>query len=362
MTVLTPELVGSMMLVVPPRDLSWTTTSLGPVVLDYLTYMRDRRMAAKTLRNRTNTLATMCELLDGYSLADLSGKSGRLVLDEVLVRRAWRDVKASSLDTYISTLKSFFAWAYDEELILHDPAKRIDRPKKRERQYSLFTVEEERELFAAQPFARDRVALMLHFEFAMRSTDLRLLQLRDVDLALRAVRLRNGKGGTDRTLSFRTPDVFDTVSDYLTVSRRGAPEEHLLYPMQSFTAGHYTHGLVVPAEDKLGEPYREPCYDTDTSGRTVGNGKWTEYTSARKLDPFSESGFRSWWARCLERAGLPHRRPHDARHTTGTRLVKSGKNFRTVSKFLRHASLNTTELYIHLNELELMRDELWGDE
>lgn len=359
MSGLTVACGGPMMPVVAKPGSGWRDTTLGPAVQAYLDHLRKRRLSASTVKNREALLSCVCELLDGYTLPDLSGKQGRQVLETRLVDGAWRDVQASSLSTYISTLKAFFAWAYDEELLLHDPARRIDMPKQRERQYSLFTVDEEQALLGAQPFTRDRVALMLHFEFAMRATDLRLLQLGDIDLGRRTVRLRNGKGGTDRTLSFRTPDVFETVTAYLTLDRAGGPDEFLLYPMRAYLRGTYRPGLVLPAEQNGGEPFREP----------VGDGYWTELlelgpTGSRRggrLDPFSPSGLRYWWRRCLDRAGLPRRRLHDARHTTGTRMVGSGKNFRTVSKFLRHANLNTTELYVHLNELETMRDELWED-
>lgn len=353
--VLTVPAADRMMLVVPPaRDPAWKETTLGPVVLDYLAWLADRRLSPNTIVLRTQVLSLMCRELDGYRVGDLSGKDGRLVLEGRLIRGVWAHVRPNTLGNYISILKAFWGWAYDEELVLHDPARRLEQPKQPERQYNLFGAGEETRLVTAQPFTRDRVALMLHFEFAMRATDLRLLQLGDIDLGRQAVRLKNGKGGTDRTLSFRTRAVFEAVNTYLTLDRQGHPDEFLLYGMRNVLKGEYRPGVTVPAESRRGEPFREPH----------GDGYWMEYLErpGGRLAPYSESGHRYWWARCEQRAGLPHRRMHDARHTTGTRLVASGKNFRTVSKFLRHASLNTTELYVHLNELEHMRDELWENE
>lgn len=361
MTVLTPSLAGRMMPVVPaPRDPAWKATSLGPVVSMYLADLADRKLSQHTISGREGVLARMCKRLDGYTLPDLSGKAGRQVLKDVLIRDEWAGLQANSLDTYISVLKAFFDWAYDEELVLHDPARRLDRPEKMERRYNLFTPEEQATLFRAQPFTRDRVGLMLHFEFAMRATDLRLLQLGDIDLARQSVRLKNGKGGTDRTLSFRTRSTFEAVNAYLTLDRIGHPDEFLLYPMQPVPRGRYTHKLETVTEDKRGEPFREP----------LGDGRFIEYVERKHDDPrqagrflpFGPSGLRHWWGRCLERADVPHRRMHDARHTTGTRLAGKSKDLWTVSKFLRHSNLNTTDLYVHLNKLERMRDELWEDE
>jgi len=355
-TVLTPVQSGRMMpLVAAPRDPAWKETTLGPVVQQYLAYLRGRRVTKLTLKNKEAVLSRMCTRLDGFSLPDLSGKQGRVVLEETMVRDEWADIQPNSLDTYLSTLKAFFAWAYDEELLLHDPARRIDRPKQREREYSLFTPEEHASLIQAQPFERDRVAIMLIFEFALRSNDIRLLQLGDIQLDRQAVRFKHGKGGTDRTLSFRTGSVFEAVNQYLTLDRRGHPDEFLLYPQRCFIRGSYEHGKATSSLPRNGEPFQEARED----------GRCVEYMPGDRQACFGTSGLRAWWVRCLGRAGLEwrpfQRRIHDARHTTGTRLVGDGKNFRTVSKFLRHSNLNTTELYVHLNELESMRDELWSD-
>lgn len=362
MTVLTLRPAGPMMPVVPaPRDPAWKATTLGPAVSMYLADLADRKLSPHTISSREGVLARMCKRLDGYSLPDLSGKAGRQVLKDVLIRDEWKDLQANSLDTYISVLKAFFDWAYDEELVLHDPARRLERPEKMERRYNLFTPEEQAKLFRSQPFTRDRVGLMLHFEFAMRANDLRLLQLGDIDLGRQSVRLKNGKGGTDRTLSFRTRTVFEAVNSYLTFDREGYhPDEFLLYPMQPVPRGVYKHKRETVTEDKRGEPFREP----------LGHGRWVEYVERKHEDPdrsgrflaFGTSGLRHWWGRCLERASLPHRRMHDARHTTGTMLAGKSKDLWTVSKFLRHANLNTTDLYLHMSKLERMRDELWEDE
>lgn len=356
-----------MPVVTAPRDPSWTTTSLAPDVIAYLNYLRNSRMSAKTVGNREAVLAVVCNRLDGWHLGCaeltgcprcLTGKQGRQVLEDVLIAREWKDLQANSLDTYISTLKAFFGWAYDEELILRDPTRRIARPKLPKRRYDLFSTSEHESLLGAQPFERDRIALMLHFEFAMRAADLRLLQLGDVDVGRQTVRLKNGKGQTDETLAFRTRTVLEATRDYLAV-RDGHADEFLLYPMRNTNRGSYQPGVEVLCESRMGEPWREPQKD----------GYWTEYyefepKEARRggrLDPYSVTGFRQWWRRCEARAELSHRRPHLARHTTGTWMAGDDLDFRTVSMFLRHKDMKTTGLYVHLNELEQMRSKLWRD-
>ncbi len=54
------------------------------------------------------------------------------------------------------------------------------------------------------------------------------------------------------------------------------------------------------------------------------------------------------WRRLLERAGVPHVRPHDARHTTATLLLGSGVHPKLVAEMLGHATVAITlDLYSH---------------
>jgi site-specific recombinase XerD len=50
-------------------------------------------------------------------------------------------------------------------------------------------------------------------------------------------------------------------------------------------------------------------------------------------------------AEVLRRAGIPKGAAHRLRHTYATRLVQNGENLRVVQELLRHASLQTTQIY-----------------
>ncbi len=55
-----------------------------------------------------------------------------------------------------------------------------------------------------------------------------------------------------------------------------------------------------------------------------------------------------------ERAGLPRRiSSHKLRHSFATRALQRGANLRQVQTLLGHASIATTELYLHLETSEL---------
>jgi integrase len=70
-------------------------------------------------------------------------------------------------------------------------------------------------------------------------------------------------------------------------------------------------------------------------------------TIGKLLDPRGLR--RRWFDKVLERAGLPHIRFHDTRHTAATLLLLQGVHPKVVSAMLGHASIaSTLDLYSHV--------------
>jgi integrase len=60
--------------------------------------------------------------------------------------------------------------------------------------------------------------------------------------------------------------------------------------------------------------------------------------------PLRKSNFyHRHWLKVLKRAGLPHRRPYDLRHTTASLLLQSGEDIKVVADRLGHASTVLTQ-------------------
>ena len=77
--------------------------------------------------------------------------------------------------------------------------------------------------------------------------------------------------------------------------------------------------------------------------------------------PLTRFGIRYILARCLARASrdvpnLPKQRlhPHSMRHSTAVALLKSGADLSTISHYLGHANLDTTNRYAKV-DLEMKR-------
>ena len=74
--------------------------------------------------------------------------------------------------------------------------------------------------------------------------------------------------------------------------------------------------------------------------------------------PMDPSNVRRWWLKALKRAGLPHRRLHDLRHSTATFLLAAGVPTRVVQEILRHANYRTTAgTYQHV-DLAMQREAM----
>ena len=64
-------------------------------------------------------------------------------------------------------------------------------------------------------------------------------------------------------------------------------------------------------------------------------------------------GLRSAFDRAKRRAGLPHVRIHDLRHTVGSRLAESGATLRDIQVWLGHTNPATTTRYTHIERARL---------
>lgn len=61
-------------------------------------------------------------------------------------------------------------------------------------------------------------------------------------------------------------------------------------------------------------------------------------------------------AECGRKAGIEHVHPHLYRHTLASRLAMEGIQIQTIQSLLHHASINTTQMYAHLNDEKIRSD------
>jgi integrase/recombinase XerC len=216
-----------------------------------------------------------------------------------------------------ASLRAFFRWCERTGRIGVDPSLRLSAPR---RHRTLPPVLGQRSAVALLEVAavvaddadpvhlRDRAALELLYGTGIRVGELVGLDVDDVDLDTRVVRVV-GKGDRERRVPFGVP-ARDAVQDWL---RNGRP--------------------------RLARAGSGPALLLGRRGRRVDQRQVREAVH-RLLEHVPDA---------------PDLGPHGLRHTAATHLLEGGADLRMVQELLGHASLATTQIYTHVSVDRLKR-------
>jgi len=288
------------------KDKSYQLYPLGMEVAKFLRAKRVERASVHTLLSYETTLRLLVlffldyvspdETTPGAQVVDWNRFCGPEAADEIIgfLEHHWGDSAPATLDNRIGAVRSFFAWAEETGRIVRAP--RIKRRRVDGRIREAHELDEIRYIVSQQTDLSDEVALLLAGRLAFRKDDVRRFRVRDVDLVHDRVFIRKGKGEKPVELPIAFDDVRQALSLW-TVDRH--PDEVLWHPR--------------------GHPSRYP--DPSTVHRR--------------------------FKRCLERAGVDDFEFHELRHSAGDRLWRQTGDIYAAKMLLRHASVATTERYLH---------------
>lgn len=285
--------------------------------LDYLAY--ERNVSVNTVEAYRNDLQSFISFLtnDYFTLGrdqlDLS-RVDHLAIRSYLAHLARRRLSRSSTARHLSALRSFFKYLMREGRVPGNPARTVATPK---RETFLPTVMQPADvaLLIEQPDlanplgVRDRAWLELLYASGLRISELVGIDLDDVDLRARLLKVR-GKGARERIVPF------------------GSRAEEALRAYLS--ARLALVGSHAEADD-------QPLLVNYRGGRITAR-------SVRRL-------FDGYVGTASLRAGIS---PHTMRHSFATHLLNAGADLRAIQELLGHASLSTTQRYTHLNDWQLI--------
>jgi integrase/recombinase XerC len=177
---------------------------------------------------------------------------------------------------------------------------------------------------------RDRAILELFYASGLRLSELVGLDVEDVHLSARMVRVL-GKGRKQRLVPFNTTTakaIREYLKDRETLVRHGPAK-----------AGHYRgrperSGSVRLQADRR---HRDPLFVNYRGGRLT----------VRSVDRL----VRRYVAATGTRTGIS---PHALRHSFATHLLQRGADLRAIQELLGHARLSTTQRYTHVNAAQLL--------
>ena len=240
----------------------------------------------------------------------------------------------SSVARKLSALRTFVKYLRREELIEHDPTAMAVAPK-RDQTIPTHLSEPEMARLIEMPSTgdplgrRDRAILELFYASGLRLSELVGIDLEDLNLSGRMVRVM-GKGGKERLLPFNQSTV--------TALRAWMADRAQILATRQARARRRT--VVAPRKTVAGarqKAPREPLFLNSRGGRLTG----------RSVDRM----LRRYVAQCSTRMGIS---PHALRHSFATHLLQRGADLRAIQELLGHSRISTTQRYTHVNAAQLI--------
>ena len=198
-----------------------------------------------------------------------------------------REYHATTLNRILSSLSSFYRFMIIQDVLSANPVPRIDRPRVKDVELKYLKHSQVIRLLRSIPDPRDKLIVRIIYATGVRVSELCSINVEDIDIDDQMIRVK-GKGGKIRMV-FVDQETLDDI-DLMIADRLTGP---LFYGQQ----GHHI------------------------SPRTVQH-------IFKKYAP----------------EGIT---PHKIRHSYASELYRRSKNLRVVQENLGHASIKTTEVYLH---------------
>lgn len=264
-----------------------------------------------TARAYRSDLMQLYEWLDerGYVLPGDDGATWQAIdRDRLRAYLAQRHPRASAatLMRKLAAMRSFFRWLAEVGIVQQNPAALLATPKQRRRLPRALPVDDVVALIESPDDdallgVRDKAILETLYGAGLRVSELTGLDLEDVDLVARTVRVL-GKGGKERMVP---------------IGRKAARALEAWLARRHELRPH-------PGERAL------------FLGR--GGTRLSPRSVARRLD------------RQVRLVALRHNvSPHALRHSFATHLLGGGADLRAIQELLGHRSLSTTQRYTHVS-------------
>jgi integrase/recombinase XerC len=233
----------------------------------------------------------------------------------------------TSVSRKLSALRAFGRFLRREGIIDIDPASLAVSPKVEHKVPAHLSVDEMTRLLempdSGEPLGRrDRAILELFYASGLRLSELVQLDLGDVNLSARIVRVM-GKGRKERLVPFNTTTRAALAA---WLKDRVALREGALAADSRPAAG----------SRRSSEARREPMFVNFRGTRLTGR-------SVQRL-------VARYMAGCSTRFGIS---PHALRHSFATHLLEHGADLRAIQELLGHVQLSTTQRYTHVNVAQL---------
>jgi integrase/recombinase XerC len=229
----------------------------------------------------------------------------------------------------LSALRTFVRFLRREGLMQTDPAALALSPKHEQKVPAHLSIEEMSRLLEAPDASiplgrRDRAILELFYASGLRLSELVGLDVEDVNLHARIIRVA-GKGGKERLVPFNTS-------------------------AQKALRAWYSDRALLRAATRSPSKARRRL-GPRSPGRTSDDPLFLNARGTRLTGRSVQRLVGRYVSGCSTRFGIS---PHALRHSFATHLLQRGADLRAIQELLGHVRLSTTQRYTHVNAAQLL--------
>jgi integrase/recombinase XerC len=275
----------------------------------------------------------------GRAVGDLTpGDISRVAIRGLLADLFRRGQSRATAARKLAAVRAFTRYLRREGHLESDPSLLVGTPKHELKIPRHLDVDEMARLLEtpdpATPFGRrDRAILELFYASGLRLSELVGLDLEDVNLGSRLVRVL-GKGAKERLVPFNQSAV-RAIRAYL--------------PDRQALVGDGAAATGVPPRPSS----RPRARGTRPAGRRsrLDEPLFVNYRGGRLTSRSVHRLVRRYVAACSTRFGIS---PHAIRHSFATHLLERGADLRAIQELLGHVRLSTTQRYTHVDAAHLL--------
>ncbi|MCP4763539.1 MAG: tyrosine-type recombinase/integrase [archaeon] len=276
------------------------------IIKKYTQYLKEKGYAQETIKEINRKIKTM--------LGQINKPINQIItqdLKKYIKQKHDQEYELTTIAGMISVIRFFFVWLERESIILTNPSANIQRPALRKILPKGVLTENQIKILLEQPDIttesgkRDKAILELLYSTGIRKRELYNLNINDMDLSQRYLRINQGKGGFSRIVPIGKKAV-EAIEEYLNTRQ-------ILY-------GEYP--LFISTDWRNKGIYKKP--------------RRMAYSQVGRI-------IRDYAKKTNMQVTI-----HTMRRTFATHMIKYGADIMTVKEMLGHRNIETLRYYVNL--------------
>ncbi len=276
--------------------------SAKTILAKYFQYLEfEKRVSVHTLKSYQRDIKHLLNYCVAQKIQQWEDIQATDIRNHIASRHR-KGIASKSLQRELSAIRSFYNYLIKNQYLQNNPARHIKAPKQEKKLPKVLDVDQMSGILESSPDSileiRDLAMFELFYSSGLRLSELSALNMDDIDIADRELRVLKGKGNKQRNLPVGSKAI-------------SALEKWLKCRTETLDSAIFI----------------------SNKGKRLG-----QRSIQLRLD------------RWCKKIGLPeHVHPHMLRHSFASHLLESSHDIRAVQELLGHSNLSTTQIYTHLD-------------